>query len=535
MQEVLHTPPVAFLKHLGITTTSPESCHYQGVPSELIYQTIEREEGELSSSGALVINTGKFTGRSPKDRFIVKDDHSSNSIDWNDINQPISSANFDKLYHRIINHLKHEEIWIRDSYVGADSRYRMNLRLISEKPWASLFCYNMFLRPKEDELDRFNPEWIILHAPGCLADPSTDGTRQENFAVINFTRRIILIGGTAYTGEIKKGVFSVLNYLLPLQRNVLSMHCSANVGEKGDTALFFGLSGTGKTTLSTDPHRYLIGDDEHGWSDSTVFNFEGGCYAKCIDLCKEKEPQIYNAIKKGALVENICFYKNSNEIDFSNKAITENTRVSYPIYFLKNIMQPSVGNIPENIFFLTCDAYGVLPPIARLSPAQAMYQFISGYTAKIAGTEAGINEPKATFSACYGAPFLPLNPTRYAAMLGEKIKGHRVKCWLVNTGWTGGPYGKGNRMKLSYTRHTVKAALEGELDHVGYETDPIFGMAVPVSCPGVPEQLLHPRKTWDDGNAYDLQARKLARMFVQNFEKFQQHVTADVREAAPAC
>ncbi|MGH2642566.1 MAG: phosphoenolpyruvate carboxykinase (ATP) [Chitinophagaceae bacterium] len=533
MQEVLHHPPVLFLKKVGIPVSFPEQIHYQTLPNELILQTLDIQEGELSDSGALVINTGKFTGRSPKDRFIVKDDFTSDSIDWNEINQPISPEYFEKLYKRLTQYFRQKELWVRDSYVCSDPRYRMNLRVVTEKPWASLFSYNMFLRPKEEELDDFKPEWIILHAPGCMANRTTDGTRQENFVVINFTKKIVLIGGTAYTGEIKKGIFSVLNFILPHTKKVLSMHCSANVGEEGDTALFFGLSGTGKTTLSTDSHRRLIGDDEHGWSEDTVFNFEGGCYAKCIDLCREKEPQIYDAIKPGALVENTCFKYASNEIDFTNKIITENTRVSYPVYFLKNIMKPSVGDIPKNIFFLTCDAYGVLPPVAKLTPAQALYQFISGYTAKIAGTEAGINEPKATFSACYGAPFLPLNPTEYARMLGDKIEAHDVHCWLINTGWTGGAYGTGSRMKLSYTRAMISAAFNGYLDKVSYEKDPIFGLAVPMNCPGVPVQLLHPRNTWAEPHQYDEQACKLAQMFIRNFEKYNKLISEEVLEAAP--
>lgn len=535
MQEVLRNPPLSFLKKSGIRASHPEQVHYQTPPDVLIEQTLHASEGDLSDSGALVIHTGKFTGRLPKDRFIVKDNITSEVIDWNEINQPISPEHFDKLYRRITRYFKHKELWIRDCYVCADPRYRMNLQVITERPWASLFCYNMFLRPRESELDHFKPAWTILHAPGCIADPATDGTRQGNFVIINFTKRMVLIGGTAYTGEIKKGIFSVLNFLLPHTQGVLSMHCSANVGEGGDTALFFGLSGTGKTTLSTDPHRRLIGDDEHGWSDDSVFNIEGGCYAKCIDLCREKEPQIYDAIRRGALAENTCFKKDSNEIDFSNKSITENTRVSYPVYFLKNIMKPSRGGIPKNIFFLTCDAYGVLPPIARLTPAQALYQFISGYTAKIAGTEAGINEPKATFSACYGAPFLPLNPAEYARMLGAKIKDHHVKCWLVNTGWTGGSYGTGTRIKLSFTRAAIHAALNGDLEKVNYEKDPVFGLAIPTYCPHVPNELLQPRNTWTDKDQYDRQAHKLAKMFAGNFEKYRGLEDTGAPEAASYC
>lgn len=533
MQDLLHTPPITYLKKLGIQTKNEDHIHYQTSPRDLIDETLAGSEGELSDTGALVIRTGKFTGRSPKDRFIVMDDFTKDSVDWNEINQPFSPVHFQKLYDRLISYFHHQELWVRDSYVCADKRYRMKVRLISSKPWASLFCFNMFLRPKEEDLEYLNPDWIILHAPECFSNPVTDGTRQENFAVINFTQKIILIGGTAYTGEIKKGIFSVLNFLLPHTKGVLSMHCSANVGETGDTALFFGLSGTGKTTLSTDPHRRLIGDDEHGWSDSTIFNFEGGCYAKCIDLCREKEPQIYDAIRRGALVENTNFLEGTKEIDFADKTITENTRVSYPIYFLDNIMKPSVGGIPKNIFFLTCDAYGVLPPISKLTLGQALYQFISGYTAKIAGTEAGINEPKATFSACYGAPFLPLNPTEYSKMLGKKIKEHEVKCWLVNTGWTGGAFGKGSRMKLTYTRNMIHAALKGELNNVPYEKDTIFGLTFPLKCAGVPQQLLNPRNTWDNKESYDVQAKRLAGMFVDNFEKYRQLADEEVRNSGP--
>lgn len=533
MQNLLQQPPFSFLEKIGISVSHLAQVHYQNSPGELINQTLKRREGKLSDSGALVIHTGKFTGRSPKDRFIVNDSLTCKTVDWNEINQPISPVYFEKLYERITHYFKQREVWIRDSCVCAEPRYRMNLRMVTEKPWASLFCYNMFLRPSEEELDYFRPEWTILHAPECRADPTTDGTRQENFVIINFTRKVVLIGGSAYTGEIKKGIFSVLNFLLPHTLDVLGMHCSANVGEKGDTALFFGLSGTGKTTLSTDPHRRLIGDDEHGWSEDSVFNFEGGCYAKCIDLCREKEPQIYDAIKWGALVENTCFKEGSNEIDFTGKSITENTRVSYPIYFLKNRMKPSVGNIPRNIFFLTCDAYGVLPPISRLTTEQALYQFISGYTAKIAGTETGINEPKATFSACYGAPFLPLNPVTYARMFGEKIKNHHVNCWLVNTGWTGGAYGTGLRIKLSYTRAMIQAALNGELDKAASQKEAIFGLNVPLYCPGVPEGLFHPRHTWPSQTQYDEQAFGLAQRFVKNFEKYYGFVPEEVQKAAP--
>jgi len=409
----------------------------------------------------------------------------------------------------------------------------LNIRVINEHPWSNLFAYNMFLRPTEQELSNFEPDWHIIQAPGFKADPTVDGTRQHNFAIVSFTEKTIVIGGTGYTGEMKKGIFTILNYLLPHKLNVLSMHCSANMGEDGDVAVFFGLSGTGKTTLSADPNRKLIGDDEHGWTNDGVFNFEGGCYAKCIDLTEEKEPEIFRAIKPGALVENVTFFDNSRQIDFSSKAITENTRVSYPLHYISNAQEPSIGGLPKNIFFLTCDAYGVLPPISKLSPGQAMYQFISGYTARVAGTEAGVTEPKATFSACFGAPFLPLHPGKYAEMLGEKMRTHQVNVWMINTGWSGGGYGVGNRMKLSYTRAMITAALNGELDQVAFEKHPVFGMLMPKMCPGVPKELLHPRYTWADRAAYDQAASKLAEMFIQNFEKYAAGVSEEILQSAP--
>lgn len=533
MQKSIYFASSAFLREMAGSLSEAFLIHYQQSPGEIIRQTLARGEGELSDSGALVISTGRFTGRSPEDRFIVDDDHTHRSIDWNTVNQPLSPENFDKLYDRTIRYLERRETWIRDCYVCSDSRYRLNLRVITDKPWAGLFCHNMFLRPKEEELLKISPEWMLLHATGCEADPLADGTRHENFTVIDFTRKMILIGGSAYTGEIKKSVFSVLNYLLPLRHDVLSMHCAANAGRSGDTALFFGLSGTGKTTLSSDPERFLIGDDEHGWSDDRIFNIEGGCYAKCINLREEREPQIYHAIRGGALLENVKFFKDSIRVNYSDKSITENTRVSYPVYFIENIRQGLSGGVPKNIFFLTCDAYGVLPPIARLSVSQAMYHFISGYTAKIAGTESGIDEPKAAFSACFGAPFMPLHPAKYAGMLGGKIKAHSVNCWLVNTGWTGGAYGAGKRLELAYTRALIKAALSGRLDRETYRTDPVFGLAAPVHCPGVPDTLLWPRYNWPDRGAFDKQAGKLAQMFVRNFEKYCGEVLPEVLAASP--
>ena len=396
-----------------------------------------------------------------------------------------------------------------------------------------MFAYNMFLRPNEDELSNFQADWTILNVPSFMADAVEDGTRQHNFAIINFTDKNILIGGTGYTGEIKKGIFSVLNFILPHEKNVLSMHCSANVGAKGDTAVFFGLSGTGKTTLSADPDRKLIGDDEHGWSDNSVFNFEGGCYAKCIDLTAEKEPDIFAAIKEGAILENIIFKEGTNEVDFKDSTITENTRVSYPIHHIANIANPSMASAPKNIFFLTCDAFGVLPPISKLSTGQAMYHFISGYTAKVAGTEEGITEPSTTFSACFGAPFLPLHPTRYAELLGEKMKNSKVNVWLVNTGWSGGPYGIGSRLSLKYTRSLITAAIEGDLNNVEYSTHEVFGLDMPTKCINVPSEILSPKKTWEDKDAYDLKANELAQAFNSNFEKYSDFASQEMLDSAP--
>lgn len=517
----------------SIGFTSSENTFYQLPPSELTAQCVERKEGELNDTGALVIKTGKFTGRSPKDKFIVKDSVTENSIDWNTFNQPIEKKYFEGLLDKMITHLKDKEIWIRDSYACADPAYRLNIRTINEDPASNLFAYNMFLRPTEAEIENFIPEWYIIHAPSFLADPEKDGTRQGNFTIVDFTKKMILIGGSAYTGEIKKGIFSILNFILPHDKNVLSMHCSANMGKDGDTAIFFGLSGTGKTTLSADPNRKLIGDDEHGWTENSVFNFEGGCYAKTIDLSAEKEPEIYNAIKPGALVENTTFIEGTNKIDFCSKEITENTRVSYPLDFISNALHPSVGKIPKNIFLLTADAYGILPPVSKLTPGQAMYQFMSGYTAKVAGTEEGVKEPKPAFSACFGAPFLPLHPAKYAEMFGEKMKKHDVHVWMINTGWSGGPYGVGNRMKLSYTRAMITAALEGKLDGVNYEAHPIFGMLIPESCPGVPSEVLNPRNTWDDKEDYDEKAKDLAQQFIKNFEKFADHANEEILASAP--
>jgi phosphoenolpyruvate carboxykinase (ATP) len=511
-----------------------DRVYYQSTPEELVQATLRRNEGELNDSGALVILTGEFTGRSPKDKFIVKDELTAATIHWNEFNLPIDPAYYNIIHKQVTDHLNSlDELWVRDCYACADPRYRLRIRVVNEKPANNLFAYNMFIRPEEEELETFKPEWHIYSAPSLKLDPQVCGTRQGNAAVISFKHKTVLIAGSGYTGEIKKGIFTILNYLLPQERNVLSMHCSANKGAEGDTAVFFGLSGTGKTTLSADPARQLIGDDEHGWTNDNIFNFEGGCYAKTINLSEEKEPEIFHAIRPGALVENTRFFPGTNRINFDDAAITENTRVSYPLHFISNAAEPSTGSLPRNIFFLTCDAFGVLPPIARLNAGQAMYQFISGYTAKVAGTEAGVTEPKPTFSACFGAPFLPLHPGKYASMLGRKMMDNDVNVWMVNTGWTGGPYGEGSRMKLKYTRAMISAALNGQLDNVEFIKHERFGMAIPVSCPGVPAEVLNPRNTWADKNAYDEKAKYLAGLFVKNFEKYASGVNQEILDAAP--
>jgi phosphoenolpyruvate carboxykinase (ATP) len=523
--------PSADLTKLGFNQTT---ANWNSIREELIQTTLDLNLGILNDAGALCISTGEFTGRSPKDKFTIKDALTENAVDWNNINQPFSSEAFDALEKKVIAHLdKNNEIFVRDVAACADQTYRLNIRVVTETPWASLFADNMFLRLSADEIATFEPEWTILCAPSFMANPAEDGTRQHNFSIINFTKKVILIGGSGYTGEIKKGIFTVLNFVLPHQKNVLSMHCSANIGNDGDTALFFGLSGTGKTTLSADPNRKLIGDDEHGWSDKGVFNFEGGCYAKCIDLTEEKEPDIFHAIKPGAILENIGFFEGSNKVNFEDVSITENTRVSYPLYHINNIATPSVGSIPKNIFFLSYDAFGVLPPISKLTEAQAMYLFISGYTSKVAGTEAGVTEPQTTFSACFGAAFLPLHPTKYAEMLGKKLKESGANVWLINTGMTGGVYGVGTRMSLKYTRSLITEALNGDLENVAYETLPVFNFQIPTACPGVPSEILNPRNTWTDQAAYDAKATELAIKFNENFKKYASQASAEILAAAP--
>jgi len=521
------------LINLGIKNAT---IRYQLTSDELHAITIEKEQGITSSLGAIAVNTGEFTGRSPKDRFIVKDAVTKDEVWWSDINLPFDSQKFDVLYTKVTDYLSEKEIFVRDSYACADENYQLSIRVVNEYPWSNMFAHNMFLRPSEAELKDFSPEWTVINAPGFKANPEEDGTRQSNFAILNFTKKIALIGGTGYTGEIKKGIFSALNFILPVFKKTLPMHCSANIGKDGDTAIFFGLSGTGKTTLSTDPNRSLIGDDEHGWTaENTVFNFEGGCYAKVINLSQKQEPEIYAAIKKGAILENVVLDKNG-VVDFSDTSITQNTRVSYPIDHIENIQKPSKGKNPKNIFFLTADAFGVLPPISKLTPSQAAYHFISGYTAKVAGTETGVTEPIPIFSACFGAPFMPLHPTRYAEMLSEKMQEAGVNVWLINTGWSGGQYGVGRRMPLKYTRAMISAVLNGDLGDYTYDNyhiHSVFGVAQPRTCPGVPSELLSPRSTWNNDDAYYKTAFKLSNAFRLNFKQFEEFANEEIRRGGP--
>jgi len=533
MVDYTQTTKSISLEQYGIKNAK---VNYQLSSSKLHDVTIAKGQGIETSTGALAVNTGEFTGRSPMDRFIVKDDITNDKVWWGEINIPFEREAFQKLYNKVVDYLSGKEVFVRDSYACANNNYKTNIRIINELPWSNMFAYNMFLRPTEKELENFEPEWIVVNAPSFMAIPKEDGTRQHNFAILDFTKKIALIGGTGYTGEIKKGIFSALNFILPVFKNTLPMHCSANVGEDGDTSIFFGLSGTGKTTLSTDPERSLIGDDEHGWTnENTVFNFEGGCYAKVINLSRDSEPEIYDAIKKGAILENVIVNKNGL-VDFEDTSITQNTRVSYPIYHIDNIQLPSIGENPKNIFFLTADAFGVLPPISKLTPGQAAYHFISGYTAKVAGTEAGINEPLPSFSACFGAPFMPLHPTKYAEMLSKKMQDAGVTVWLVNTGWTGGPYGVGNRMKLKYTRAMITAAMNGSLEEANknnYHNHSVFGVAQPRTCPNVPTEVLSPSSTWDDKEWYYETADKLANSFRKNFKQFEEFANDEIMAGAP--
>ena len=500
----------------------------------LVELAVARGEGMLAQSGALVTTTGSRTGRSPKDRFFVSHGDSKDRIAWSQVNQPVEREVFDRLHERVRDHLEGRDLFVVDAVVGADPRHRINLRVVSEFAWHALFARQLFIRPSAEQLESFEPDFVVLSAPRFQAVPSRDGTNSEAFVGLDLERRQVLICGTEYAGEVKKSLFTSANYLLPPQ-GVLPMHCSANVGPDGDVALFFGLSGTGKTTLSADPKRRLIGDDEHGWSDSGVFNFEGGCYAKCIRLSREKEPQIWAAIRFGAVVENVVVDERTREVDYDDDSITENTRAAYPIEFVPGFVPDGRAGHASTILFLTADAFGVLPPIARLSAEAARYHFLSGFTSKLAGTEAGLgSEPQATFSACFGAPFLPYGAELYSEMLGERIQQHGARAYLVNTGWVGGPFGVGRRMDIDHTRALIEAATSGALEDVETRRHPIFNVDIPVTCPGVPSEVLDPQGMWDDADAYETRARELAGMFADNFERFVDSVPAEVTKAGPA-
>ena len=518
------------LDYLGLGDN--KNTHWNQSPPELYEEIIQNGEGILSDNYAIRIKTGEYTGRSPKDKFLVDQSSIHDDIDWGEINQPIEEEVFDNLFDQVSDYLSDKKLYVRDCFAGADKKYQLSVRLVSEAAYHSLFAYNMFRRPTETELENHDPDFTIMAAPNFEADPEKDGTDTETFILVNFDKKIVLIGGTLYSGEVKKGIFGIMNYLLPKQ-GVMGMHCSSNMDEDGSTAIFFGMSGTGKTTLSSNPNRILIGDDEHGWSENGVFNIEGGCYAKTIDLSAEGEPLIYDATRKpGTILENVVL-NDDRSPDYEDTSLTKNTRCSYPINYIPNATETGMGNHPDNVVFLTCDAFGVLPPISKLTPEQAMYHFISGYTAKIPGTVRGITEPEATFSACFGAPFMPMHPTVYAELLAEKTKEHNSNIWLFNTGWTGGPYGEGHRMELKYTRQMVSEALAGNLNDVEYKNDEIFGLAMPVKVNGIPNEVLDPRNTWEDKQAYDKKARQLARMFKENFQQFKGKASDELIEAGP--
>ena len=518
--------------HLDCAGIRTDRAKWNLSMAALYEEAVRKQEGVIAAGGSLVCRTGQHTGRSPNDKFIVREASSEGNIGWGKVNQPMQQAHWDALHQDMLHSLGGKELYVLDCYAGADAAYRLPVRIVNELAWHNLFCRNLFIDDPAAALAQA-PEFTVIDAPSFKADATRHGTNTEVVIALNFASKIVLIGGTSYAGEIKKSIFSVLNYVLPL-RNVLSMHCSANIGPSGDTALFFGLSGTGKTTLSSDPDRRLIGDDEHGWSDRGVFNFEGGCYAKTIKLSAEAEPQIYSTTRRfGTVLENVVFDPVTRALDLDDDRFTENTRAAYPISFIDNAVPSGLGGHPQNIVMLTADAFGVLPPLARLTPHGAMYHFLSGYTAKVAGTEKGVTEPKATFSTCFGAPFLPLAPGRYAKMLGEKIAKHRARVWLVNTGWSGGPYGTGRRMKIAYTRAMIRAALSGALDAVAYKHDSRFNLDIPVACPDVPTEVLEPRTTWANPAEYDAHSAKLAKMFVENFKSFDADVTPEVRAAGP--
>ena len=520
------------LEQIGIKNIR-EVFHNYGTPP-LYEQVIRRREGLLAHLGPLVVRTGYHTGRSPNDKFIVKESENEKNIWWGKVNKGMSEECANRIYFKMMAYIQGKDLYIEDCYASADPKHKVGIRVITENAWHALFSRNMFRRyVTKEELDNHKTDFTIIHMPNFHADRDVDCTNSEVFVVLNFAKRLVLIGGTSYAGEIKKSVFTIMNYLMPL-RDVMSMHCSANLGANGDVAIFFGLSGTGKTTLSADPKRKLIGDDEHGWSDEGVFNYEGGCYAKVIKLSEEAEPEIYECTRKfGTILENVQIDAKSRRLDLDDDTFTENTRAAYPLSHLTNIVEEAIGGHPQNIIMLTADAFGVLPPISKLTTEQAMYHFISGYTAKVAGTEKGVTEPKATFSTCFGAPFMVHHPSVYAKLLGEKIIKHKVNCWLVNTGWTGGPYGVGSRMKIKYTRAMLSAALEGKLDNVKFIKDPFFNLMIPESCPDVPSEVLNPKNTWQDKNAYDEQAKKLANMFIDNFREFSEGTSEEIKKAGP--
>lgn len=508
------------------------AVHWNLRAAPLLEQALVRHEGMLAANGALVVRTGQFTGRSPQDKYIVRDAVTEGQVHWGRVNQPMEEAAFDGLLNRLITYLEGQELFVEDTYAGADPAYRLPVRAITQKAWHALFARQLLIRPGAEELRHFRPEFTLFFVPDFHSDPKQDGVRSETCIAINFRKRLVIIAGTMYAGELKKCVFTILNFLLP-QRGVLPMHCSANTDTTGNTALFFGLSGTGKTTLSADISRQLIGDDEHGWTETGIFNFEGGCYAKCIRLSREKEPQIWDAIRFGAVLENVAMDVVTRELNYDSDEFTENTRAAYPVEFIANARIPGLGSHPRNIVFLTADAFGVLPPLAKLSTEQAMYHFLSGYTSRLAGTERGLGkEPIPSFSACFGEPFLPLHPKIYAQMLGEKLRRHHVQCWLVNTGWIRGPYGSGERIPLAYTRAMIHAAIQGQLEDAPIALHPTFGLHMPQSCPGVPAELLNPRNLWSDKEVYDRTALQLASRFRENFQRFGE-VEAEIAAAGP--
>ena len=518
------------LDNYGITEAA--NVYWNLNAPELYEEIVRRDEGIFSDHGALIVDTGEHTGRAAKDKAIVREPSSEDKVFWGEVNKEFSQSKFNALKERMMAHTKGRDLFVQDTFAGADPRYRLPVRIITELAWHSLFARTMFIN--DDTATDHVPGFTIINLPSFTADPAVDGTRAPTFILMDFSQRLVLIGGTSYAGETKKSVFTVLNYLLP-QRGVMSMHCSANVGDKADVAIFFGLSGTGKTTLSADPERRLIGDDEHGWSDDGVFNFEGGCYAKVIKLSPEAEPDIYRTTRMfGTVLENVIYDPATRALNLDDASKTENTRAAYPLTSIPNIVPEGYAGHPQNIIMLTADAFGVLPPVSRLTPEQAMYHFLSGYTAKVAGTEKGVKEPEATFSTCFGAPFMVLHPGTYADLLGKKMSEHKANCWLVNTGWSGGPYGEGQRMKIAYTRAMIRAILNGSLAEVETQPDPIFGLNIPTSCPDVPTEVLIPRNTWKDKDAYDAKARDLARRFNENFKKYADGVSESVRAVAPS-